>query len=410
MIIFPILLSVSLVAASETAPPDVLLISIDNLRADRVHPNLTPHLSSLKNESADFTNAYTQATWTLPAHASLLTSLYPYTHEAGGTPENPHAMRAGLRTLARVLRERGYSAASYTNTTFFRNEFRLVNDFVPRVNMRFYEDPAPDAIEWLLMSVAPRFLFLHIYAVHNFTLAVGPPKKANGEWRCPIVNEYATPKPSSCAKTKADYDRATYCADSNLGDAFAAIKSAGRWDNTLIIVTSDHGESLCDGVKGRRSGHGGPGYEELAHVPLMIKFPGGRFAGGKISATVELVDIAPTILDAIGLAPESAFQGRTLIPLAAGEPFPEKYAYIDSEGGGALRLGRWKVISDSGRTALFDLESDPNETKDLSLSESSRYHELKRLLRAAYTRPNAAKQTPIDPNTRSELRAAGYLP
>ena len=381
--------------AAEPPPPDVLLISIDDLRADRVRPDLMPNLSRLSREAIRFTSAYSEATWTLPGHASLLTSLYPGSHGAGGNTSAPRTLMYG-DNLAQILDKKGYSAASYTNCYYLSHLFGLAEGFLPRVDAPMYDDPVPDATQWFLRMPTPGFLFLHTYWVHDYINAIDPPRDASGAWRCPLDGgtwQRLPVESLSCKDLALSYDRAAYCADKVMGKLFDDLKAAGRWQSTLIVVTSDHGEALCDGPKeAPRRGHALLPYDEQTRVPLLVKLPQGRFAGRLIDSSAELIDVVPTVLDALRLPPPPDLQGTSLLPRLDAKAPRQKDApiFYDADGSLGVRYEGWKFIRPAGAPAeLYDLRSDPGETRSLVQRQPRRTAKFQALLREHFGRQTA---------------------
>jgi arylsulfatase A-like enzyme len=398
-VIFILALTAALAAGGEAraageAAADVVLISIDDLRADRVRPDLMPNLTALAREGVSFSAAYSQASWTLPSHASLLLSQYPWTHGAGGfnalSPRKcfARAPSHAVRNLAQALK--GYDAASFANCWFFQPEFGLIEGFTRHRVLELVDDPLPGAFDWLLSTGStPRFLFAHTYAVHNYVAALDSPRDASGAWRCPLKVDPRGRRgdenvaPVTCAEAPVYYDRAAFCLDAELGLLFARLKASGRWDHTLVTVVSDHGEGLCDGPPPGRRWHNDLGYEQQLRVPWILKLPAGRLAGRTVAAPVALIDVAPTILSAVGLPPEPRFEGRDRLPEAAGEAsLPEAPIFADTDRGLAVRAGRWKLLRGrDGQAELYDLSEDPGESVNLAASRPDEFRALEALLR-----------------------------
>lgn len=370
--------------------PIAILISIDDLRADRVRPDLMPNLSALAREGVSFAAAYSQATWTLPSHASLLTSQYPWSHGAGGTdgPDDERPWRAPLAdapTLAQALDARGFASASFANCPFLGPEFGLVAGFDPRVVSRRDKNPLPRAGDWLLGGSGPRFLFAHTYGLHNYIDFADPPRDARGAWRCPprVDSRLSWSRTLACPDATQFYDRAAYCLDRDLGALLSRLKASGLWAQALIGVVSDHGEGLCDGPPARR-GHAQPrGYEPQTHVPWILKLPAGRLGGRRVTSPVELIDVAPTILAALGVPAPPAFQGRSRWPEMSGARRAPGPVFTESDRGLTVRDGSWAFLWSEGvRGEPYDLSADTDEIKNLVDARPERRAELESLLRA----------------------------
>ncbi|MFI5351126.1 MAG: sulfatase-like hydrolase/transferase, partial [Elusimicrobiota bacterium] len=299
-------------SGSAQPPTPVILISIDDLRADRLRPDLMPNLGAIAAQSVSFEAAFSQATWTLPSHASLLLSEYVGTHGAGGSSMlSLRAPRPGERNISEVLGGHGYSAGSYASAFFFDPEWGLVEGFSPRTVVPPYADPLPDAADWIVArATAPAFLFAHAYAVHNYQDSLDAAKNADGSWRCPISvdrnfagDNLLTSQEPTCVRVLEDYDRAAHCFDLQLGAFKARLQAAGVWDRAVVAIVSDHGESLCDGAApGARWRHALAAYEEQIHVPWLLKLPHDRFAGRRGGGPGGGGDRAPAAVWAPGVA------------------------------------------------------------------------------------------------------------
>jgi arylsulfatase A-like enzyme len=368
---------------SRALPPDVLLISIDDLRADRVRPDLMPRLSGLAAEGASYAAAFSQATWTLPSHASLLLSLYPLSHGAGGSVagDDFRSAAGGDASLADVLSMRGYATADFTNAPYLQTRFSLLRGFQRSVNRVIPADPLTEGFDWFLSTSAPRFLFAHTFAVHNYNHFDDAPKTDDGAWRCP-PKVVAGPQRErrgwtvpTCAESRINYDRAAACLDSELGREFDRLRASGRWDSTAIVVVSDHGESLCDG-EDERQGHRLLGFEEQARVPWIMKLPGGRGRGVVVGAPVQLIDVAPTLLEALGLPAPKEFEGVSRLANAEGRAEAAAVdVFTEGDEGLSVREAGWRLILGSdGEIILSDVGAAGAAPNTAALRERLREH------------------------------------
>lgn len=314
--------------------PDIVLISLDAVRADYLgaygHPDgLTPSLDAFATESERFTRAYSQEPWTLTSHMSMLSGLYPDVHGL----DFGRSLPPEIWTVAERLRDAGYRTAATVYDCFL-----LSPRFGYAAGFDEYEEsgvPAAqrciEAAEWLLARDRPSFLFLHLYDPHSDTSAL--PYAASDadlarfaprarelflDWAGPDgasealrrVNESELQlTPEQRDAIPALYAAGLYETDRAVGDFLRRLKEGRRFDDALIIVTSDHGEAL--GERGHFM------HEELMEatlrVPLLIHWPGGARAAATRDSLVELVDIAPTLLETAGLHSESISQGRSLV-------------------------------------------------------------------------------------------------
>lgn len=396
-------------------PPPVVLISVDTLRADRLpvygHGAVaTPHLDRLAADGLVFDNAYSPVPLTLPAHASLFTGLAPGVH---GVRDNL-GYRLTAATLAERLRAAGYATAAAVSAYVLRGAtgigrgFEVYDDGIEirgNPTLGHIERPGTATVAaaraWLAehsarQGGAPFFLFVHLFEPHA---PYEPPQ--------PFRDRYPDP-----------YDGEVAAADGAVGLLLEALREAGLYDGALIVLLADHGEGLGD--HGEQE-HGVLLYRETLRVPLLLKLPGQRHAGTHVIAPVGLLDVLPTILEAVRLPPEPALPGRSLLDVAAGrvadrriagETFYPRIHFGWSELRSLVDT-RFHLI-DGPRPELYDLTTDPGETRDL-------VHERRRdlaLLRAELRRRveqeegsvegSFAAPGRIDPEEAARLAALGY--
>jgi arylsulfatase A-like enzyme len=435
------------VAPPAAGAPDVLLISMDTTRADHMSTygyarDTSPNLTALGNDALVFTQARSPAQWTVPGHASMFTGMYPTrhgAHYAGDWTAGPKIygrkrvlpLAADRTTLAEVLRDRGYAtggfAANFANLDrgfgmaqgFSRYEdhpgllFRPVPHvvrFVQRFRPAFCKKPFRSAqeinaaaLDWLgtVPRERPFFIFLNYLEPHHWLAA--PPYDL---WSRDLPHAralalkglftHAVPAGLNAAEREfvtANYDGQILAMDAALGDLIAALKTRGRYENTLIIVTSDHGELL-----GEHDivGHGGRMmYEGLLHIPMVVKLPGADRARGRVDNRVQLVDVVPTVLASVGTAVPDGVQGEAMQhvtheTLAEEHINPEFVAHFGEVYNRAHRVyydGPYKLITTSrGERLLFDLARDPDEGEDLAGRESARVADMERRLDTMMTR------------------------
>ena len=371
--------------SSSPSLQNVILISLDDLRADRLgcygNPRpVSPVMDSLAAHGVQFNQAYTAWPFTPPAHIAMLTSLYPSVFEI---PLDP-----GQDTLASILNRGRWTTAAFTGGGFMSSDYGTLNGF------SFVDDElyGPGALEkragqWLRKSAGNKFfLFLHTYYQH---VPFEAPEKDFDRFRDPA---YDGPVENTGESTNAFIDRANKRAidvtDADIAQLFAIydaqicrldefiafligeLKNLKIDDETLIILTSDHGEQFFEhGYIGHTSpGH--PTADASIRVPLIIYVP-GRTECRKIDALVELIDVPPTILGFLGLDPPDFFQGTNLAPLITGKNIqlkPARQAVFQSDDKyQGIRTSAWKLLLNlnSGDVHLYDLQSDPKEQNDL---------------------------------------------
>jgi len=202
--------------------------------------------------------------------------------------------------------------------------------------------------------------------------------------------------------------------DMGFGQLIDELQRRQLYDGSLLVLTSDHGEEFSE--HGWVGWHGHSLYDELLHVPLVIKFPGGRWAGQRVDTQVRTLDLSPTILAHLGLGSPAQFQGLDLRPLILGRgsdrlvlssrdqrvPMPDQ----------SLRLGRWKLYTQGDHTRLFDLDADPGERTDVAADHRLRVAWMKRRLARVLDRGphlDPASPTDVDEQTRQQLEALGYV-
>jgi len=384
----------------------VVLISIDTLRSDRLPAYGygavdTPAIDALRRDGILYERAYTPAPLTLPAHVSLLTGLLPPAH---GVRDNLGYTVDGGRTpmLQQRLAVQGFATGAAVSAFVLRSATGIGEGF------DFYDDDLEVAagrslqgiqragsetlerVRPWLRSVAggPFFLFLHLFEPHS---PYQPPE--------PFASRYAVA-----------YDGEVAAADAVVGGLIAELRALGAYDRSLIIVLSDHGEGL--GEHGEDE-HGLFLYRSTLQVPLILKLPGAARAGTSVAHPVQLIDLAPTVLEGLGLSVDGGLPGRSLL---APPPAPGAVAIFAETVFPRLHFG-WSdlasvIVGDNQyiaapRPELYDLETDPDQTTDLVQRDPQRAAELAAKL-AAWERELVAPGT-ADSETRRRLAALGYL-
>ena len=400
----------------EAARPNLLLVSIDTLRADRLGSYgyasaETPRLDALAAGGWRFTQASTVVPLTLPAHSSLLTGTFPAHH--GVRDNGGFYLGDEQTTLAETLKAQGYRTGGFvgsfvldrrwgTGQGFDRyfDEFDLSKyDGVGMDSVqRRGDEVVEQALRWLGEdSPAPFFAWIHLYDPHT-------PYNAPEPFRSRHPHDIL-----------GAYDAEIAWTDSLVGRLLDGVAARGARDRTVVIVVGDHGEALGD--HGEQT-HGFFIYEGTLHIPLIVAGP--SIAPRTVAAPVRIVDVMPTALELLGVTAPPAVQGRSLSPLGRGEaldlvPLSEtwypRFHYGWSELM-SIRDGRYKLIR-APRRELYDLERDPRETTDLAGSEPARADAMERALveiRQRVTRSGAEKAPQaVDPEVSERLEALGYL-
>lgn len=422
----------------------VVLVVLDAARArqfttygyDRA---TTLEIDRLGREGVVFEEAYTPATYTRSAMSSLWTSLYHEQHHAGVSYLSP--LPADYRTLAEILEAhdvatRGLVANPAAGPSFGLDrgfgEFRLFRGQDGRVSPRAGElvDALAARLEETRGSSSRSFTYVHFLEPHypydppeRFVTLFGPdapipPRERRRTQWIDGVNHRRRPFPPEEQEHLVRlYDGSLAYADREIGRLRRLLEDRGLLDEVVFIVTADHGDELYE--RGL-IGHGSRVYEEQLHIPLVIRFPRGAGpAGLRLRAPADLLDIAPTVLDVLGLAGagDETFEGRSLLPLlfgGAGKPLlvgrtmHERPMY-------SLREGSFKLIHSvrSGRTELYDLEDDPGETHDLAseLPIRAEFHRqtIYRWLRDLKRQRGTRVEASVSSEDEEALRALGYV-
>ncbi len=382
-----LILPMVLAGACGSAPgdrPNILLISIDTLRADRlgVYGNtrgLTPFLDSLGTEGTVVDECLAESTWTLPSHWTLMLGQGPATH---GVWANHLAYKGPSPPLAVQLKAAGYETAAFVGGGNVASEhgfdlgFDLFDD-----QSRFGGGVLADYLDRLLEWAAadhdePYFLFLHMYDVHGpyepdeeFLRRVVPEKRAGERsWSDP-VKKPSGPRRSAVVGLERLYDAEVAELDASLEALFAVFEREGLLDHTIVTVVSDHGEAFMEHGK---TAHQGLAFAELARVPWLMKGPGVA-AGVRVNVRAQLSDVMPTLLGLAGAAVPPMVEGRDLSAwVAGGGGRPEDVAAASiGIGKGkvnriAYREGPWSFLRQGRQGRLFRVDTDPMEQQELT--------------------------------------------
>jgi arylsulfatase A-like enzyme len=432
------------------SPSNVLILSIDTLRADHVSAygyarDTTPFLVSLATEATIFDNAYSQSNFTLVSHVSLLTSLFPPTH--GVTKDV--ALAATVPLLAETLQRAGYRTAGFYGASWLSAEFGLQRGFE---RYDFHEN-GTDALAAVLpflreaaADARPFFAFVHLFDVHAGSLD----KRGAPLYDAPLLfRERFVPHPevepapylardiwegrvdltpAQAANLIARYDGGVRYVDELLRQIVDTLGASDVLDETLVIITADHGESLGD--RGRYSNHGFL-YEEGLRVPLLVKLPithpaAARHRGSRIDRRVQLVDVAPTVLRAVGVAIPHTYQGSDLFAPESRDIMAfrgasrmlirDDYKLATSNGAKGRELLQ---IQEDGGVALYHLPSDPGETRPLQEQQPElaaamqaaleRHHDRQLDQRKRLDWPDGRVGVELSEEEIGRLQALGYL-
>jgi arylsulfatase A-like enzyme/Tfp pilus assembly protein PilF len=403
--------------AVQGAPPNVVVITIDTLRADHLgcygdHSIETPNLDALARSAARFTRAFTPVPITLPAHTALFTGSFPMAtgvHDFSG-----NKVPASAVTLAKVLHDHGYSTAAFLGAAVLDSRFGLNQGFETYFDhfdfarldetsldmvKRSGDQVVDNALAWLKANPRrPFFLWVHLYDAHY---------------------PYTPPEPYASRYAGRPYDGEIAFDDAQVGRLIAFLKELGVYESAVLAVTGDHGEGL--GEHGEKT-HGFFVYNSTLHVPLLVRVPGA--AARSIEKEVSLIDVMPTVLQALQQRIPPSVQGRSLLSEILGKPsasvsnlYAETYLpllHFHWSPLRALESDGLKYI-EAPRPELYDTRTDPRETKNLLPGKQALAHEMLdrlRTLERRYTPASgggAQESEPTDPALADRLRSLGYV-
>jgi arylsulfatase A-like enzyme len=436
--------------------PNVVLVVIDTLRADRVSAygysrDTTPALSGLAREGVLFRNAIAPGNWTVPSTASLLTGTFPVTH--GALQMDNAALHPANTTLAEILADAGYRTgavvsndvalgtsggfdqgfAFYDARPYRRPGYQaMLSGFLLPFPMAFGGDLSPwrpgseinrRAFAWLDANArAPFFLFVNYMEPHD---PYAPPAPFTDRYpgrrllmppiEGEIMREHRTLSTEEEEHFRAQYDAEVACADASLSALLDRLRQLGAYDDTLVIVTSDHGEFFGEH---QLMMHATGPYDPVHRVPLVVRYPRGRVRGEE-QRYVQLVDVLPTVLDVLGLPIPAFVQGSALpaahhpvIVEAAPNPrFVRMFGGRFARGYEGLYSDGWKLVSHSdGEAELYDLRNDPGERRNLAAAHPEEVARLRSVMEGYRASLPQLARTGIDAERRRALQGAGYLP
>ncbi len=444
-------------APGRPAAKNLLLVLIDTLRADhlaiydRETRVKTPSLDRLAAESMVFSRPLAQENWTKPSVATLLTGLYPETH---GTKNEKHVLPRTATMISEHLRSLGFATAAFVANGYISSKFGFQRgwdawtNYVREGKANRAQFVMDDAVAWLGRRPADKPFFLYVHTIDPHVPYIPPAKyramyddglyngPVQGVRTAKLLEQIKTGGVKLSARDRfrleALYDGEISYHDDHFGRLYDALAAAKMLEDTLIIITADHGEEFFEHGS---VGHGHSMYEELLHVPLIFRLPGAspQERGATCPADVGLVDVMPTACGILGVECPEGLEGRSLAPLLAGDPADgwPRAAFSDFlDGQRVARLGRWKLILRGLSTTLFDLQEDPRETEDLSASRPITLAMMQGLLgmhqgrfvptgdvgtrpgtggKAPARKAHEAEETTIDPETRKQLEALGYM-
>jgi arylsulfatase A-like enzyme/Tfp pilus assembly protein PilF len=434
---FLLLVGLGFAAAAPASHPNIILITLDTTRADRMgflgsKRGLTPNLDVLARQGVVFSRAYSHVPLTTASHATILTGTYPQFNHVNdfGVPLSPQ-----LPYLPDLLHQHGYQTAAFVGSLIldpldgtapgFDRGFDTYDagfhlrahggDRYKTIERRGSE-VVDRALAWLSKHPpGPFFLWVHLYDAHD---------------------PYDPPSPYKERYASAPYDGEIAYADSIVGKLLSALRTHGLYEGAVIAVMADHGESLGEHGEGT---HGVFLYDETIHVPLLLKFPADRWAGKNVEMRVGLVDVAPTMLKEAGIAIPSVVQGESLQGLVApasrrlsggrprppdsdpatAEPPPDRPAYAETDyphrafgwsSLRALRTGKYLYIQ-APNSELYQQSDDPQAAQNLASSAKAVSDTLASQLDQfrSKTATSISELAGLNPDQVKKLAALGYI-
>jgi len=414
-------------AAGTVARPNVVLITLDTVRADHMGflgspRGLTPNLDAMARQSLVFTRAYAQAPLTTASHATILTGTYPQFHKVN---DFDVPLARDLPYAPDIFRRHGYKTAAFVGSIILDPGARFALGFDRgfdtydaafhrrragedryRTIERRADEVVAHAVAWLNKHPkGPFFLWVHLYDAHD---------------------PYDPPEPYRTRYASTPYEGEIAYVDSAVSKLLNHLRARGLYEDAVIAVMADHGE--CLGSHGEIS-HGVFLYDETIRVPLVLRIPEGRSQGKRIESSVELTDVLPTILQASGIPVPHEVQGISLLPIikstlsgkGTSVSSAEPTAYAESDyprrafgwsSVRALRTGKYLFVS-APKNEVYDLSIDPEAKHDVSSTSTAVTASLARRLDTFRTKTSSSRQAlsvGLDSEQKEKLSALGYVP
>jgi arylsulfatase A-like enzyme len=451
----------------EPAPKqlNIIMLSIDTLRKDGLscygNPRKTsPNIDILSQDSIIFKNVYSQSSWTLPSHMTLMTSLYPSSHGCMSSPVWTGSMERLDEywiTLAEVLNQAGFRTAAFTDgellgpTHNFDQGFEVCDDSgggIKRISQK--------ALTWLEKreNDRPFFLFLHCYDVHNYMPPLNDEHRFVGQYDGNLLkyrekgkalpqritaNAFYNLSEDDVSYIRSLYDAEIFATDREFAKILDYLKSKGLYEEAVIIVTSDHGEEFWE--------HGGTGHGWSLHqhqlkVPLIWKSPFFPDEKREIQMPIGLIDIYPTLLEGLGIPIPGDAQGISLMPYLKGKDYPSRsllseashlknqkclikdgYSYLYNRfppiGENLFDSKRflygWRAVFQIKKNELFDIDDDPEETNNIidlkrERAELMKEEMLEKIKTCLMVNNSVMKKlNRLDEQSKKKLHSLGYI-
>src|ERR1700730_17972438 len=397
-------IALSAMPARAATRPNIILITLDSIRADRMgflgsKAGLTSNLDRLARQSMVFEQAYSQTPLTVVSHATILSGTYPQTHRV---TEFGARLAPTLPFIPDLLQVRGYQTAAFVGTIALDPKNGLASGFDRGFTL--YDAGFRPPQRGLEKTSADRAA-AQVVARANAWLA--------RDLKQPFLVWVHWNDPQSASAPP--YSAAVAAADAAVGKLIGALRTARLYDDALIMIASDHGQSL--GAHGEET-HGVFLYDETVHVPLLLKFPQNQNAGKRVTARARLVDVAPTILEIAGVHIPSQMQGQSLLRIAkanADQPvysisnFPQQaFGWSSLE---SWRAGKYLYIK-APKPELYDLAADPGATHNLAQTSKATLETIASQLDAfdrRFTDSGNASVSELTSSEMQKLASLGYV-
>ena len=451
--------------------PNVILVSIDTLRADHLHcygyfrKDISPFMDSMAKKGILFEQTITQCPWTTPSHASIFTGLYPSSHGVNQTiflllRARSHreinvtyqGLDPNIPSIASKFREKNYITQAFCGGGTVSGDIGFAHSHSGYVEIDFAKESTEPVKKWIdEHKDFPFYLFLHTFRVHApYTDLHYAHEVLDSEQTASLQDFFKTAdkvladQPKKMKQlgilrkqvTETLYDGGIHETDKKLEEIVAYLEEIGLLDSTIIVVTSDHGEEFGEhNPKKIYDSHGETLYDEIIRVPLIFSIPNSEFSGRRIKAQVRLIDLFPTLCDFADIKTKrSGIQGRSLIPLIEGKDNQSRDAFSEAIVTGPEKksirrpdskyiytfkikdntLPRGLISYHPGYEEFYVLDQDPGEKKNLAFVKPNICFERLKLINKTLTRKPASVRhlefnIKIDKDTEEKLKSLGYV-
>lgn len=422
---------------------NIILICIDSLRPDHLSclgydKNTTPNIDLFSKDAVVFKQAISQSSWTKTSVASLFTGLYPSQHQVltGSLDEKQAEVISDVLdnkfvSLAEIMHQNKYDTWGFIDNEHLQTYYGFNRGFQTYVTKGEYAKFVNRSFLKCLRYHKYNKFFACLYYM-DVHYPYMPLRKYVGRFRGLVrrARLSSTNNPEQIRQLRAKvndgivklseddirmtiyfYDRALYCLDTYIGLLLKKIQKMGLYKNSMIIITSDHGEEFMEHGK-ISHGWGHSLYDELIRVPLIIKFPGEKYKDS-VDKQVQIIDILPTILRYLNIKSEIELPGYNLMRFLKNKDDFEYPAYSETQSLKSVRFNNHKFIlnKENQEAELYNLETDPKELNNLANKGYTIEKELRTLLdkQTHYTIKNNTKKFRVEKETIEKLKALGYL-